>query len=87
MQKITLKINGMACGMCEAHVNDAIRANFGVKKVISSHSDGKTLILSEEIPNEEKLKRVINELGYELVSVSVEKKEDKKGFFSRFCKK
>ena len=36
MVKITLDIEGMACGMCEAHVNDAIRKAFSVKKVSSS---------------------------------------------------
>lgn len=25
MVKTTLKIDGMACGMCESHVNDAVR--------------------------------------------------------------
>lgn len=30
MLKITLKIDGMACGMCESHVNDTIRKNFAV---------------------------------------------------------
>lgn len=30
MTKTVLSIEGMACGMCEAHVNDAIRANFSV---------------------------------------------------------
>ena len=25
MLKYTLKVDGMACGMCEAHVNDAVR--------------------------------------------------------------
>ena len=38
MYKITAEVEGMACGMCEAHVNDAIRAAFDVKKVSSSHS-------------------------------------------------
>ena len=40
MVKITLDIEGMACGMCEAHVNDAVRRVFPVKKVTSSHSKG-----------------------------------------------
>ena len=31
MQKITVKIDGMICGMCEAHVNDAVRKAFPVK--------------------------------------------------------
>ena len=25
MEKITVKIEGMMCGMCEAHINDVIR--------------------------------------------------------------
>lgn len=32
MKKITLKIDGMMCGMCESHVNDAIRKALAVKK-------------------------------------------------------
>ena len=33
MVKTVLKIDGMMCGMCEAHMNDLIRKNFKVKKV------------------------------------------------------
>ena len=32
MQQITLKIDGMMCGMCESHINESIRNNFSVKK-------------------------------------------------------
>lgn len=35
--KYKLKVDGMACSMCEAHVNDCIRNNFKVKKVKSNH--------------------------------------------------
>ena len=38
MQQITLKIDGMMCGMCESHINESIRNNFSVKKVTSSHT-------------------------------------------------
>ena len=44
MIKTTVKVDGMMCGMCEAHINDAIRRNFNVKKVKSSHSKGETVI-------------------------------------------
>ena len=47
MQKITVKVDGMMCGMCEAHVNDAVRKAFPVKKVTSSHSKGETVILTK----------------------------------------
>lgn len=48
MVKITLDIDGMACGMCEAHVNDAVRKAFAVKKVSSSHSKGQTEIIADQ---------------------------------------
>lgn len=32
MIKYTVRIDGMQCGMCEAHVNDAVRKAFPVKK-------------------------------------------------------
>lgn len=40
MTQITIKIDGMMCGMCESHVNDAVRRAFPVKKVTSSHAKG-----------------------------------------------
>ena len=33
MYKTTVKIDGMVCAMCEAHVNDAVRKNFAVSSV------------------------------------------------------
>lgn len=81
MLKITLKIDGMMCGMCEAHVNDAIRAVFPIKKVSSSHSKGETVILSEQDLSEEKLCEAVAKTGYQVLSVSKEPYE-KKGLFS-----
>ena len=48
MKKITVKIDGMMCGMCESHVNDEVRKNFKVSKVTSSHKTGECVILTEE---------------------------------------
>lgn len=69
MTQTVLKIEGMACGMCESHVNDAIRNNFSVKKVKSSHKKGETVIKSEQPLDAEKLKKVIVDTGYTLVSI------------------
>ena len=69
MQKITVKIDGMMCGMCEAHVNDAVRKAFPVKKVTSSHSKGETVILTEQDINETALRSAINATGYEVKAV------------------
>jgi len=86
MQQITLKIDGMMCGMCESHINESIRNAFPVKKVTSSHTKGETVILTEENIEETKLKEVISKTGYKLLSVSKAPYEKKKGFFS-FLKK
>ena len=79
MYKITAEVEGMACGMCEAHVNDAIRVAFDVKKVSSSHSKGVTEIIAEEALDEEKVKEVIKESGYTPGNVTTEPYE-KTGF-------
>lgn len=82
MVKITVGIDGMACGMCEAHINEAVRNAFPVKKVTSSHTKKETAILAErEIPEPE-LRKVIVEAGYDVMSVNWAPYE-KKGLFSR----
>lgn len=79
MIKITLNIDGMMCGMCESHINDTVRKNFAVKKVTSSHSNGKTEIITENPIPEEELRKAISETGYTLVGMRTEAYE-KKGF-------
>lgn len=83
MLKITVGIEGMACGMCEAHINDAVRNAFPVKKVTSSHTRKQAVILAENAIPEQKLKDVVAKAGYDVVSVSSEPYE-KKGLFSAF---
>ena len=82
MTKYTLTVEGMQCGMCEAHVNDAVRQAFSVKKVSSSHSKNETVILSENALDESKLKEVIEKTGYTVQAVASEPYE-KKGLFHR----
>ncbi len=79
MVKITLEIEGMACGMCESHINDAVRKAFAVKKVSSSHTKGRTEIHAESPLEEEKLKAAIEATGYTVRGIRTEPYE-KKGF-------
>ena len=72
MIKTTVEISGMACGMCEAHINDAIRAAFPVKKVTSSRTRGETVILSEAPIDRERLKKTIRATGYIMIGASEE---------------
>ena len=80
MVKVTAKVEGMMCGMCEAHVNDAVRNAFDVKKVTSSHKNGETVIISENEIDEAKLTETIGETGYTVTSVTSEPYK-KKGLF------
>lgn len=82
MVKTILKINGMACSMCESHINNVIRSEFEVKKVKASHKTGTAEIISENALDKEKLERAIAQTGYEVESYSSEPYE-KKSLFRR----
>ena len=81
MLKITVGVDGMMCGMCENHINDAIRKAFSVKKVMSSHSKGQTVILTEQDIDEAEVRKAIDATGYTVTSFAKEPYE-KKGLFS-----
>jgi len=73
MVKTTLKIEGMACSMCEAHINDVVRRTVpDAQKVKSSYKKGECSFLSERSPDEEALRRAISQTGYGLLSLAVE---------------
>lgn len=82
MIKYTLQVEGMQCGMCEAHVNDAVRKAFPVKKIHSSHGKGETVIISEQELDTQKLREVIDATGYKVRALASAPYE-KKGLFSR----
>lgn len=81
MKKITIGIDGMMCGMCEAHINDAIRSAFpNIKKVSADRKKKQAVVLSEEELNEAALKKAVEDTGYTFLSVSSEEYK-KKGLF------
>lgn len=82
MVRTTVKVDGMMCGMCESHVNDAVRKAFQVNKVTSSHTKGETVIITDTPVDEAKLKTAISATGYEVKGVTSEPYEKKNGLFS-----
>lgn len=69
MNKITVKIDGMMCSMCECHICDTIRRAFpDAKKVKASRRRGEATFLSESEIEEETLKKAINDTGYTFLS-------------------
>ena len=72
MIKVTVNVTGMMCGHCEAHVNKAVEAAFGVQNVISSHEAGTTTFTAPEKVDEAKLRQVITDAGYEVTGITQE---------------
>ncbi len=83
MYKTTLKIDGMMCGMCEAHIADVIRKTISdAKKLSVSHTKGMATFLSENEPPKDDLIQAIAATGYTCLSVDSETYV-KKGLFGR----
>ena len=72
MTTITVNVTGMMCMHCEAHVNKAVKEAFGVEDVVSSHENGTTVIHAQEKLDEDKLRKVITEAGYEVTGITQE---------------
>ena len=83
MVRTVLKIDGMMCGMCEAHVCDTIRkAVPSAKKVSASRGKKEASFLSEEAVNAKALKAAVDATGYTCLGVESAPYE-KKGLFGR----
>ena len=78
MVQITVGVDGMACSMCEAHVSDAIRKAFPVKKVTASHTKGQAVIVAENEIAEADIAKALEPTGYRMVSYSCAPYQKKK---------
>ena len=85
MIETIVKVDGMMCGMCEGHINDAIRSHFQVKMVSSSHSKGQTVIRSQEALDQAQLRQVIDATGYKVLDV-VSRPVEKRGLLGHLKK-
>ena len=82
MIETRVQVEGMSCGMCEAHVNDAVRRAAPVKKVTSSHRRGETVILSEAELDWAALRAAIEATGYRVMGITSGPYQ-RKGLFRR----
>ena len=82
MIELTIEVEGMKCGMCESHVNDVVRRACFVKKVASSHSKNRTVVVAEDNVDRQAIINAITAQGYTVGNVSV-KPYEKRGLFGR----
>lgn len=73
MNKITIKIDGMHCSECEAHVNSLFRRNLDrVIKVKSFHLRNQTVIFTDAELNDYKINLALNGSGYRVLGIQTE---------------
>ena len=72
-----ITVEGMMCGMCEAHVNDALRKVPGVTKASASRSKKQAMVECDETVTDEALLKAVNDTGYQASNVRAA--EPKKG--------
>lgn len=83
MYEIDVQVNGMMCGMCESHINEAVRRAFPkIKKVASSRSKNQTVIITEDELDQDAVRKAIADTGYEVGEIEV-KPYEKKGLFGK----
>ncbi len=82
MIKTTVGVDGMACGMCEAHIADTVRKVYPkAKKVNASQRKKSVTFLTEEEPDAAVLQKAIDATGYRFISIASEPVQ-KRGLFS-----
>lgn len=78
MLKTTLKIEGMMCSMCEAHICEVIRKTVpNARKVSASRGKAEASFLTEYAPDAATLISAIAETGYTCTSVQTVEAERK----------
>lgn len=80
MVKTTIKINGIMCNNCVAHINETIKNEFDINKVTTSKENGTSEVISDNELSKEKLREVISREGYEVTEVTSEPYEKKRLF-------
>ena len=81
MKKWTIFVEGMRCGMCKSHVNDAVRRISGVKKVTSFARKKQSEVIAEDQTTIESIANAITSQGYQVKQWSEEPYERKKFFW------
>ena len=80
MVKTTIKIKGIMCENCVAHINETIKNEFDINKVTTSKENGTSEVISDNELSKEKLREVISREGYDVTEVTSEPYEKKRLF-------
>ncbi|MCR5387651.1 MAG: heavy metal translocating P-type ATPase [Lachnospiraceae bacterium] len=68
-EKMKIKVNGMMCGHCEAHVKKALEAIDGIEEAVASHEENMVTITNSKDIDEAMIKAAVEEAGYEYAGI------------------
>ena len=68
--EMKIKVNGMMCAHCEAHVKKALEAIDGIESAVASHEENMVTITNSKEIDENLIKAAITEAGYEYAGIA-----------------
>ncbi|SEL86922.1 Cu2+-exporting ATPase [Butyrivibrio sp. ob235] len=68
-KEMKIKVNGMMCQHCEAHVKKALEAIDGIESAVASHEENLVTITNSKDVDEAAIKAAVTEAGYEYVGI------------------
>jgi len=69
-KEMKIKVNGMMCAHCEAHVKKALEAIDGIDQAVASHEENLVTITNSKKVDAEVIKAAVEEAGYEFAGVT-----------------
>ncbi len=68
-KNMKVKVNGMMCAHCEAHVKKALEAIAGIETAVASHEENQVTITKSGDVSEALIKAAVEEAGYEYAGI------------------
>ena len=68
-ENMNIRVNGMMCGHCEAHVKKALEAIDGIESAVASHDENKVSITTSKDVDEALIKAAVEDAGYEYAGI------------------
>ena len=69
-REMKIKVNGMMCAHCEAHVKKALEAIDGIESAVASHEENLVTITNSKDVDEALIKEAVTEAGYEYAGIA-----------------
>jgi Cu2+-exporting ATPase len=70
INEMKIKVNGMMCAHCEAHVKEALEAIDGIDAAVASHEENLVTLTTSKDVDEALIKEAVTKAGYEYAGIA-----------------